>query len=135
MKNRNLILLSAMAALILASLACSFGGEPGVSDIYMAKDVDGDVQTSVFSPADDFYVFFDVNAADTGTYFEGRWFALDIEGEDPNTAFKTIGYNLEDGVRTVYFQLFNDEEWPVGTYRVDIYMEGTKVGEHQFSVQ
>jgi hypothetical protein len=135
MFRKNFILLSAIAALILASLACSFGGEPGVSNIYMAKDADGDVQTSVFSPTDDFYVFFDVNAVDEGTYFEALWFALDIEGEDPNTAFKTIDYNLEEGVSTVYFQLFNDTEWPVGTYRVDVYMEGTKVGEQQFSVQ
>jgi hypothetical protein len=120
---------------MLASLACSFGGEPGVSNIYMAKDADGDVQTSVFSPTDDFYVLFDVNAVDEGTYFEARWFALDIEGEDPNTAFTTIDYNLEEGVGSVYFQLFNDTEWPVGTYRVDVYMEGTKVGEQQFSVQ
>jgi hypothetical protein len=42
---------------------------------------------------------------------------------------------LEEGVGSVYFQLFNDTEWPVGTYRVDVYMEGTKVGEQQFSVQ
>jgi hypothetical protein len=135
MFSKNFILLSAIAVLILASLACSFGGEPGVSNIYMAKDADGDGQTSVFSPTDDFYVFFDVNAVDEGTYFEARWFALDIEGEDPNTAFETIDYNLEEGVGSVYFQLFNDTEWPVGTYRVDVYMEGTKVGEQQFSVQ
>jgi hypothetical protein len=120
MFSKNFILLSAIAALILASLACSFGGEPGVSNIYMAKDADGDGQTSVFSPTDDFYVFFDVNAVDEGTYFEARWFALDIEGEDPNTAFETIDYNLEEGVGSVYFQLFNDTEWPVGTYRVDV---------------
>ena len=135
MKKKYFVLFSAISVLILASLACNFGGEPGVSNIYMAKDSDGDVQTSVFSPTDDFYVFFDVNSVDVGTYFEGRWFALDIEGEDPNTAFTTIDYNLEDGVGTVYFQLFNDSDWPAGTYRVDIYMEGTKVGEQQFSVQ
>jgi len=135
MKKKNFILLSAIVALILASLACNFGGEPGASNFYMAKDADGDLQTSVFSPTDDFYIFFDVNSVDVGTYFEGQWFALDIEGEDPSTPFSTIDYNLEEGVSTIYFQLFNDEQWPVGTYRVDIYMEGAKVGEQQFSVR
>jgi len=135
MKKKNFILLSAIVALILASLACNFGGEPGASNFYMAKDADGDLQTSVFSPTDDFYIFFDVNSVDVGTYFEGQWFALDIESEDPSTPFSTIDYNLEEGVSTIYFQLFNDEQWPVGTYRVDIYMEGAKVGEQQFSVR
>ena len=133
--KKTIILFYAISALIFASLACNFGGEPGASNFYMAKDADGEIQATVFSPTDDFYIFFDVNSVDVGTYFEGRWFALDIEGEDPNTPFSTIDYNLEDGVSTVYFQLFSDTEWPVGNYRVDIYMEGTKVGEQQFSVR
>ncbi len=95
----------------------------------------GETTVTSYSPSDDFYVYFDVNAVDTGTLFEGHWYALDIEGEDPNTAFSTIEYNLEEGIGSVYFQLFNDIDWPTGTYRVDVYMDGAKVGEQQFSVR
>jgi len=127
--------LFAVFALVFSTLACSLGGEPGVSNIRMATDDTGDTTTTSYSPTQDFYVFFDANNVETGTTFEGRWYALDIEGEDPNTPFSTIDYDLEEDVTKVYFQLFSDTEWPVGTYRVEIYMAGVKVGETQFSVQ
>ena len=132
--RKTLPIVCAVIALVLASLACSLG-EPGVSNVRMTTDVNGDTSTTAYSPSDDFFVFFDVNAVETGTPFEGRWYALDIEGEDPNTPFQTISYNLEQDVSTVYFQLFSDVDWPTGTYRVEIYMSGQKVGEQQFSVR
>jgi hypothetical protein len=136
MKTKNTIsVLLAVFALIVSSLACNLGGEPGVSNIHMSTDETGEITVSSYSPTDDFYVYFDVNLVDVGTPFEGRWYAMDIEDQDPSTPFQTIDYNLEEGVGSVYFQLFNDIEWPVGTYRVEVYMDGAKVGEQQFSVQ
>jgi hypothetical protein len=136
MKNKKVFpVLFAVVALIISTLACSFGSEPGVSNIRMTTDDSGETSTTSYPPTDDFYVFFDVSGMDVGTPFEGRWFALNIEGEDPNTPFSTIEYNLEDGVGQVYFQLYSDVDWPVGNYRVDIYMNGEKVGEQEFSVQ
>jgi len=134
-KRSLLIVLFAVAALVLSSLACSFGGAPGVSNVRMATDSTGDTNTSTYSPSDDFYVFFDVNSVEVGTLFESHWYALDIDGEDPNTPFSTIEYNLEDGVDKVYFQLYTTGLWPEGTYRVEIYMAGENVGEAQFSVR
>ena len=133
--KKALPVLFAVLALVVSTLACSFGAEPGVSNIRMTTDDSGETTVTSYSPSDDFYVYFDVNAVDTGTLFEGHWYALDIEDQDPNTAFSTIEYNLEEGVGSVYFQLFNDTEWPVGTYRVDIYMDGAKVGEQSYRVQ
>ena len=136
MKRRNVFpVLFAVIALVFSALACNFGGEPGVSNIRMTTDDSGETTTTSYATADDFYVFFDVTLVDAGTPFEGRWFALNIEGEDPNTPFSTIEYNLEDGVGQVYFQLYSDVEWPVGDYRVDIYMDGEKVGGQEFSVR
>jgi len=136
MKSKKTIsALLAVFALIVSSLACNFGGEPGVSNIHMSTDESGETTVTSYSPTDDFYVYFDVNLVDVGTPFEGRWYALDIEGEDPSTPFSTIDYNLEEGVGSVYFQLFNDSDWPIGTYRVEVYMEDAKVGEQQFNVR
>ena len=136
MKNNKVFpVLFAVVALIISTLACSFGSEPGVSNIRMTTTDSGETSTTSYGPTDDFYVFFDVSGMDVGTPFEGQWFALNIEGEDPNTPFSTIEYNLEDGVGQVYFQLYSDVDWPVGNYRVDIYMNGEKVGEQEFSVQ
>jgi len=130
-------ILSAVGALVIASLACNFGGPPvpEISNIYMATDEQGTNKTTVFSPEDDFYVFFDVKGVTVGNNFQSRWYALDIEGEDPNVPFQTIDYVYEEGIGNIYFQLTNDQPWPVGNYKVEIYLTDIKMGEQQFSVQ
>ena len=138
MKNKKLYaVLCAVMVVFIASLACNAGAAatPGASNFYMATDKEGTNRTTVFSPTDDFYVFFDVAGVDTGTNFQSRWYGLDIEGEDPNVPFQTIDYAYEENISNIYFQLTNAEGWPVGNYKVEIYMNDEKVGEQQFSVQ
>lgn len=137
MKNKQMYpILSAIVAILVASLACNAAAStPGASNFYMATDVEGNNRTTVFSPTDDFYVFFDVSGIEPGTNFQSRWYALDIEGQDPNAPFQTIDYTYEEGIGNIYFQLTNDEGWPVGNYKVEIYMDGVEVGEQSFSVQ
>ncbi len=127
--------LLAMLALVSSMLACNLGGEPGVSNIRMATDDTGNTATTVYSPSDAFFIFFDVNAIEPGTQFESRWFILDYEGEDPNTPFKTINYSYEKGTTQIYFQLTSDVDWPASRYRVEVYMNGVKSGEQQFEVK
>ena len=138
MKNKNLsAILVAVIVLVSASLACNAlaAPTPGASNFYMATDKEGNNRTNVFSPGDDFYVFFDVAGIEIGTNFQSRWYALDMEGEDPGTPFQTIDYAYEADISSIYFQLTNSEDWPAGNYRVEVYMNGTKIGEQQFSVQ
>lgn len=137
MRKKNLYsVLFAVLALLIVSLACSGGpSTPGASNFYMATDEEGTNRTNVFSTTDDFYVFFDVSGVEPGTSFQSRWYALNIEGEDPNVPFQTIDYSYEEGIGNIYFQLTNDQGWPVGNYKVEVYMNGTEVGEQEFSVQ
>jgi len=137
MRNKNLYpVLFAGLVLLVLSLACStLSSTPGASNFYMAKDSEGTNRTNVFAPDDDFFVFFDVSGIEAGTNFESRWYVLDLEGQDPNTPVQTISYPYEEGVGNIYFQLTSDDPWPAGNYKVEIYMNGTKVGEQAFSVQ
>ena len=138
MKHKNFYpILFGVIAVLATSLACNFGtpAEPTASNFYMATDEAGANQTTVFSPTDDFFVHFDVAGIEAGTPFQSRWYALDIEGEDPNAPLQTIDYTYQEGIRNIYFQLTNANGWPVGNYKVEIYMNGTKVGEQLFSVQ
>ena len=137
MRKKNLYsILLAGLALLMASLACSGGAAtPGASNFYMATDEAGTNRTNVFSATDDLYVFFDVSGVESGTNFQSRWYALNIEGEDPNVPFQTIDYSYEEGVGNIYFQLTNDQGWPAGNYKVEVYMNGAEVGEQEFSVQ
>jgi hypothetical protein len=138
MKNSKLPILLAIISIFAASLACgapAIPSAPAVSNIYMATDPEGKSPTSTFTPDQDFFVFFEVNNVPAGTPFQSQWFVLNVEGEDPNTAFHTIDYALEENVELVYFQLTNPDPWPAGDYRVDIYMNGNQVGNATFSVQ
>lgn len=137
MRNKKLYpILSAIMVLVIVSLACSsLSPTPGASDFYMATDKDGTNKTNIFSPDDDFFVFFDVVGIEAGTPFESRWYALDIEGQDPATPFQTIEYAYEEGITSIYFQMTSAEPWPVGSYQVEVYMNGAKIGEQGFAVQ
>lgn len=137
MRTRKYFVLMALVAILAATLACGALGPsgPSTSNFYMASDKDGNNKTTVFSPDQDFYVFFDVRGIDAGTTFHSKWYGLDIQDVDASTPFKAIDYDYESGVSTIYFQLTNSSGWPSGHYRVEIYMGDTKIGEQQFSVQ
>ena len=137
MRNKKLYpILSAIMVLVIVSLACSsLNPTPGASDFYMATDEDGTNKTNIFSPNDDFFVFFDVAGIEAGTTFQSRWYGLDIEGVDASVPFQTIDYPYAEGITTIYFQLTGEDPWPVGSYKVEIYMNGAKVGEQGFAVQ
>lgn len=126
-----------LIAVVAATLACAAlsPSSPSTSNFYMASDKDGNNKTAVFSPDQDFYVFFTVSGINTGTVFHAKWYGLDIQNVDASTPFKTIDYDYESGVSTIYFQLTNSSGWPTGHYKVEIYMNDTKVSEQKFSVQ
>jgi hypothetical protein len=136
MKTRKNILLSALSAVILATLACSsFATSPTTSNFYMASDKAGTNKTTTFTTSQDFFVFFDAAGIPDSTKFQAQWFALDVPSQDSTKPFQTTDYTYVNGVTTIYFQLTNSGGWPTGHYRVDLYMNGTKIGEQLFSVQ
>ncbi len=137
MRNKKLYpILCAVLVVLIATLACNaLSAKPGASNFYMASDEKGTNKTTVFKPTDDFYVFFDVSGIEPGTKFQSRWYALDLQDQDPNTPVQTIDYTYQEGIGNIYFQLTNSNGWPAANYKVEIYMNDTKVGEQTFSVQ
>ncbi len=128
-----------VALVLVTTLACSFSSllsnTPSTSNFYMATDNTGNTHVTSYNSGQDFFVFFDVSNIPTGTPFQAKWYALDVTGQDPATAFQTTDYTYESGVSTIYFQLTNSGGWPTGHYRVDIYMNNNKIGEQTFTVQ
>ncbi len=126
----------AVVTMLIVTLACSsLNSTPGVSNFYMATDKEGAHRTNVYSPTDDFYIFFDVSGIQSGANFQSRWYILDLDGQDPNTPIQKIDYPYEPGVRNIYFKLSGIEDWPPANYKVEIYMNEVKVGEQTFSVK
>jgi hypothetical protein len=135
MNTRKFSIFLALVAFLAATLACGVPSGPSASNFRMTTDEDGKNVTTVYSPDQAFNVFFDVSGIDAGTQFEAKWYAVDAAGFDTSSPLKVSDYTYQEGVGTVYFQLTYGNGWPAGTYRVEVYMDGAKVGEQQFSVQ
>jgi hypothetical protein len=133
--NKKFSILFAVLALLVASLACGTTAPAGVSNIQMSTDQEAANITTTFAPTDEIYVTFDVNEVEAGSSLEIRWYALDVEGQDPETPFTTSEYTYNDE-DSIYANIYSTEGgFPAGQYKVEIYLNGAKVGEQQFSVQ
>ncbi len=137
MSKRTLPIFLALFALMAASLACSFGGELGLANARTAFDADGARPTSVFAPNDAVYVVADLSNATVGTLVNSKWYYVSVEGVAPNTLIDEAAITIEeDGFTgTVHFFFPEGSDWPVGTYAVELYLDGTLIQTVTFSVQ
>jgi len=137
MKNKFVVLL-AVLSLFVSSLACALGStELGLTNLRMAFDEDGENVTTTFSPTDIFYAVADLANAPQGTQVEAKWTAVNAADTEPNLEFQTQTLDIteETFTGTIYFQLSNDEGWPTGQYKVDLYLDGALAQTAEFSVQ
>ena len=138
MSTRKSMLSMAIGAIVFAALACSgLDTTPKVSNIRMTTDDAGKTPTSSYAPSNEFYVFADLSSIKTGSVIEAKWYAVSVPGVDSNSEINTSDYTFEPGVDFVYFQLSKSGggDWPTGSYRVDLYLDSTRVGEQGFTVQ
>ncbi|MBN2118335.1 MAG: hypothetical protein JW730_17310 [Anaerolineales bacterium] len=137
MANKSLYLILAVGVVLLAAIFVydAVGSKPGASNFYMATDMNGKNRTTVFSPANHVYIFFNVSGIEAGTRFQSRWYGLDLEGQDPAVPLRVIDYTCEGGASKLFFELSSIGDWPKGNYKVEVYMNDAKVGEQTFSVQ
>ncbi len=138
MKTRKYAILVACVLMAAAMLACNaIATYPKVSNIRMTTDNTGKTPTSTYAPSDAFYVYADLSGLPKGSVVEAKWYAVNAQGVDPNMMINTSDYTYESGIGYVYFQLTTSDgtDWPTGSYRVDLYLDGTKVGEQGFTVQ
>jgi hypothetical protein len=136
MKSKISILL-AVLALVASTLACSLGGSLTLENARMAFDSEGRNVTTSFSPSDVFYVVADLSNAPVGTVVDAKWAAVSVAGLSANEVFyeQSLSNDEEGFTGTVYFQLFNDSLWPTGTYKVELYLNGTLSQTVTFTVR
>jgi len=162
MKKNKLVILFAVVVLVIASLACNAvsgggndnggggndnGGGGGndnngfslttanIQNVHMARDVDDTQQTNVYAPADTtFYCFFDLKNAPDSTVVKGVWTLVEAEGYESNIEIDSA--ELTTGSDTLYFSLERSSEaWPVGKYKIDLYIDGKLVQTLEYQVQ
>lgn len=137
MRNKFVILF-AMGSLLVSSLACAaLSQELSLTNLRMAFDQDGKNVTTTFSPTDIFYAVADLKNAPQDTKVEAKWTVVNAADTEPNLEFQTQTLDITEQsfTGTIYFQLSNDEGWPTGQYKVDLYLNGTLAQTAEFSVQ
>ena len=89
-------------------------------DAYMVSKANGGVtQTDVFATNEPFYLIVDLTSAPADTVSKVVWYAANVVGIDANTLIDDAEFQ---GNGEVTFDLSNDGPWPIGTYKVEVYI-------------
>jgi len=137
MKSKRLSIVFAVIALILSTLACAFGaGEPSLTNPRMSTDSDGVNATTVYAGTDAFYAVADLSNVETGSVVDAKWYLVSAADYDAGE-IQSTSLTIEDKslYNYVSFELTSDSGWPVGEYKVELYLNGTLAHTINFSVQ
>lgn len=134
MKGNKLSIILALLVLILASLACEFNASTAnIADAWLSADEAGDQRVTSYSQDAIFYAQVDLQNAPDDTVLKAVWIAVEAQDTEPNLVITETEFTTGSGV--VNFNLTNDNLWPTGKYKVDIYMNGTLSKTLEFEVQ
>lgn len=132
MKKINLVLIPLVLALV--TLACGFSASTAnISEAYMAADEEGANRTTVFTQDQGFYAIVALKNAPDDTTVKAVWTAVDVQDTEPNLVINETPITTPDA--TIPFSLTNENLWPVGSYKVDIYLNDELNTTLEFSVQ
>jgi hypothetical protein len=135
MKKSTLLILAAILALALAALACS--GSVSTASITSAKmflDAEGAQETTTYAQDQPFFCIVELANAPEDTTLKAVWTAVDADGVDPNLLIDEAELTAGDNTEFT-FDLTNDQLWPVGSYKVDLYLNDKLDRTLEFSVE
>jgi len=91
--------------------------------------------TSIFAP-DDLTLHLVVKVADAveGTSLKATWSVVEVQDYEPQV-IDEVPYTLSGGENTADFTLTNDQPWPVGKYKVELYLNDQLVQTLEYEVQ
>ena len=134
MKNNRLQIISIIGILLFVTAACSFSASTAkIKDAWTSRDNNGEQQkTTVFANNDIFYCMVTLANAPDDTVVKSAWYAVDVEGVDPNSLIDATEFT---GGGEMTFNLTSDNLWPVGKYKVELYLNGELDRTLEFSVE
>lgn len=120
--------------LALVTMACSFNiSTAKIQDVWMSIDEAGEKRTTTFTPDAVFYAQVDLRNAPDDTKLKTVWIAVEVIDTEPNLVLTETEFTGGSGMVT--FNLTNDQLWPPGKYRVEIYLNGKLDKTIDFEVQ
>lgn len=137
MRSKKFSVWLAVLALVISTLACSFGGgEPALTNPRLATDSEGQNPTTVYSPSDVFYAVADLSNIESGSVVQAKWYLVSAEEYEAGEIGSSV-LTIEDQklFNYVSFELTGVESWPAGAYRVELYLNGALAHTLDFTVQ
>lgn len=111
-----------------------------ITEVVMAKGTEGEAldpvdPTTVFSPDSVIHAVTKIKDAPANTKFSAAFYVVDV-GNAATPGQLISSYDLTaDGTRNLDFNLQPTSNWPTGTYRVEISVNGTVDQVVEYSVQ
>ncbi len=134
MKSKKWFLFLIPILVLFINAACGFSASTAsIKDAKMARDNEGTQPTTSFAAKDTFFCNVDLANAPDDTTVKAVWTAVQVSGTDPNT--KIDETELKTGSGTLHFKLSNDNAWPSGKYKVDLYLNDKLDRTVEFQVQ
>jgi len=124
MSKVKLLVALAVLAVAFAATACNVSVNVSTANIRSATlspNESGSPATTVFKQ-DDYtvYCLADLANAPDSTVVKAVWTAVDVEGVDANTVIDEA--SVTGGDADLTFDLTNSKPWPLGKYKVDLYI-------------
>jgi len=141
MRHAKKIQLSLCVALLVAAAAChgkgaaTTAGTAGVrvTDVTLGRSVGGDKsisdRTESFKPNDTFYASVATDGSSPSATLRAKWLFEDGQLVDEST--RTIAPN---GVERTEFHISKPNGWPVGKYKLEVFLNDQSAGTKNFEV-
>lgn len=126
---RNRAILTAIVALVAAALvlsACGFSvSTANIQDVSLGKGYENGAivePTTIFTSEDQaIELVVKVGNAPDDTSVKAVWSIVDVAGYEPAILYESP-LTLDSGQNVAHFTLTNDQNWPAGSYKVEIYL-------------
>ncbi len=125
----------AVAALAVIP-ARALAGEPRFERIVMTDNAKVEKDKRSFTPTTP-KIFLVARLADVpaGAKVSGVWIAEKIQGAPPNYKLDSTDLTVSKQMNRVTYSLFKPNDgWPVGSYRVELFIDGKPAGKASFKV-
>ena len=118
----------------LTLLACGFNvSTANISQAQLAKDPDGLKPATFFAQDENIYAVVELSNAPDDTTVKAVWTAVEADGLEPDYLIGETSLTSGDG--SLHFDLTNENLWPTGNYKVDLYLNEKLDRTLEFTVE
>lgn len=134
MKPIKLFTVALSLLIVFTSASCSGSvSTANITDAYTTHLVNGvDEKTTIFSQDENFALVVELTNVTDDTATSAKWYAVKAEGVEPNLLLDEADFKGADP--EIVFDLSNNQLWPIGEYKVELFLNEKLNKTIEFSV-